>query len=291
MRLRIEHTTHYAYSQPVGHSSQVAHLCPRELPGQRCLAHTLRVEPAPSYLREDKDYFGNPITRFDISTPHVELEVHASSEVELERETGELPDSPPWEALRARFAEPCWGMTDESQASEFLFPSPYIPSLPALREFCAADFPPGRPVLEACSALMARIHAEFSFDPAATHVATPLLDVLEMRSGVCQDFAHLMIASLRSQGLPARYQSGYLLTEPPPGQARLEGADATHAWVAVFVPGLGWIEFDPTNAVRPGNGHITVAWGRDFGDVSPLRGVILSGGEHEVSVAVTVRPV
>lgn len=290
MRLSITHLTRYRYSQTVGHSSQIAHLRPRDLPNQRCLSHTLQISPAADSLREDKDYFGNPITRFELCSPHDTLLVRAHSEVELTRDTGPLPDSPSWEEVQQHFAQPQWGINEDSAAGEFLFPSAYVPASQALRDFAEPDFVPGRPLLEVCDALMKRIHAEFDFDPDATHVATPLSEVLLIRRGVCQDFAHLMIGALRAMGVPARYLSGYLLTEPPPGQARLEGADASHAWVAVYVPDQGWTEFDPTNAVRPGNGHITLAWGRDFGDVSPLRGVILGGGSHQIDVEVTVRP-
>lgn len=290
MRLSITHLTRYRYSQTVGHSSQIAHLRPRLLAGQRCLAHSLQISPAADYVRDDQDYFGNPITRFELCNPHDTLVVRAHSEVELVRDAGALPDSPSWEGVQRHFARPQWGITPDSGAGEFLFASPYIPLSQALRDFAEPDFPPGRPLLEACTALMTRIHASFEYDPDATHVATPLAEVLLIRRGVCQDFAHLMIGSLRAMGLPARYVSGYLLTEPPPGQPRLEGADASHAWVSAYVPDLGWTDFDPTNALRPGNSHITVAWGRDFGDVSPLRGVILGGGNHHVDVEVTVRP-
>lgn len=290
MRLRVEHLTRYEYSQPVGHSSQIAHLRPRGLAGQVCLEHGLEIDPAPSAQREDTDYFGNPVCRFELEQPHDALSVRATSIVEITREPGALPASPAWDEVRTRFAGLQWGVSEESAAAEFLFASPFVPLLPELRRFAADDFAPGRPLLEACEALMQRIHAEFSFDPAATHVATPLAQVLEMRRGVCQDFAQLMIGCLRGLGLPARYVSGYLLTEPPPGQPRLEGADASHAWLAVFAPGAGWVDFDPTNALRPGTGHVTLAWGRDYSDVSPLRGVILGGGAHQVEVAVTVSP-
>lgn len=291
MRYRVDHITRYRYAHPVGHSSQVAHLRPREQVGQRCLAHRLVITPAPSQLREDQDYFGNPIARFEINTPHDSLVVHAHSEIELDRPAPELPASPAWDRVRQHFAGAQWGLGPDSLAGEYLFASPYVPALPELAEYATADFTPGRPVLEACAALMQRIHREFQFDPDATHVATPVAQVLAMRRGVCQDFAHLMIGSLRALGLPARYMSGYLLTEPPPGQPRLEGADASHAWVAVFVPESGWFEFDPTNDMLPSHGHLTFAWGRDFGDVSPLRGVILGGGTHEAEVAVTVTPI
>jgi transglutaminase-like putative cysteine protease len=178
-------------------------------------------------------------------------------------------------------------------ASEFAFESPFVPALAALRDYAVASFAPRRPLLPAARELMARIHADFTYDGNATEVHTPLAQVLADRRGVCQDFAHLMIGALRALGLPARYVSGYLLTQPPPGQARLLGADASHAWTGLWCPPLGWIDFDPTNDVLPGDGatHVTLAWGRDYGDVMPLRGVIRGGGEHRLAVAVTVRAV
>ena len=172
----------------------------------------------------------------------------------------------------------------------YRFASPYVGLDAAFEVFAADCFPPERPLLEAVQALMQKIHGEFTFDASATLVATPLLTVLEQRRGVCQDFAHLMLACLRSRGLAARYVSGYLLTQPPPGQARLVGADASHAWVSVYCPSNGWVDFDPTNNLLPALEHITLAWGRDFADVSPLRGVILGGGHHDPDVQVTVTP-
>jgi transglutaminase-like putative cysteine protease len=192
--------------------------------------------------------------------------------------------------VRQYFAETRWGLDADSAAAEFLFPSAFVPHTPTLREYASASFTPDAEIVAASQDLMTRIHEDFEFDSAATHVTTSVETVLEIRRGVCQDFAHLMIGCLRALGLPARYVSGYLLTEPPPGQARLIGADASHAWVAVYVPEHGWLALDPTNNIVPGDKHIMLAWGRDFGDVSPLRGVILGGGEHEVDVGVTVTP-
>jgi transglutaminase-like putative cysteine protease len=199
-------------------------------------------------------------------------------------------ESAKWEDVRQYFAETRWGQDADSAAAEFLFPSPMVPHTPALREYASASFAPDTPIVEAAIALMTRIHEEFEFDPDATHVTTSVETVLEIRRGVCQDFAHLMIGCLRALGLPARYVSGYLLTEPPEGQERLIGADASHAWVALYIPEYGWLALDPTNDMVPGDKHIMLAWGRDFGDVSPLRGVILGGGEHKVDVGVTVTP-
>lgn len=291
MRYKIEHLTRYDYSQPVGLSFQIAHLCPRDTDYQRCLAHTLEIEPAPARIdNARKDYFGNPLTQFEIASAHDNLLITARSEVDIERTAGLPEESPDWHSVSTLFAEPQWGPGEDNAAAEFIFPSTHIPHLPALREYAAASFKQERPIVEAAIDLMARIHEDFEFDPEATLVSTPVEKVFEIRRGVCQDFAHFMITCLRTLGLPARYMSGYLLTEPPPGKPRLVGADASHAWIALYVPGSGWLELDPTNDIVPGESHITLGWGRDFADVSPLRGVILGGGEHEVKVGVTVTP-
>jgi transglutaminase-like putative cysteine protease len=291
MIYRIEHVTRYAYGTPVGLCFQVAHLQPRDDNEQTCLSSDLLVEPAPERIDRGQDYFGNKLARFELVSPHRTLLITATSEVEVRR-TPELPDdSEKWEDVRQYFAGTRWGQDADSAAAEFLFPSPLIPHMPALREYAKASFAPNTPIIEAALNLMTRIHEEFEFDPEATQVSTSVETVFEIRRGVCQDFAHLMIGCLRALGLPARYVSGYLLTEPPPGQARLIGADASHAWVALYVPEYGWLALDPTNDIVPGDKHIMLAWGRDFADVSPLRGVILGGGEHEVDVGVTVTPI
>jgi transglutaminase-like putative cysteine protease len=290
MRYKIEHVTRYAYSSPVGLSFQVAHLRPRDDEEQTCLSSELRVDPAPERIDPGQDYFGNELARFELVSPHKSLSITATSEVAVKR-TPDIPaKSETWEKVRQHFAETLWGQDADSAAAEFLFPSPMVPHSPALREYASTSFAPGAPVIEAALDLMTRIHEEFEFDPTATHVTTSVETVLDIRRGVCQDFAHLMIGCLRALGLPARYVSGYLLTEPPPGQPRLIGADASHAWVALYVPEYGWLALDPTNNMVPGDKHIMLAWGRDFGDVSPLRGVILGGGGHEVDVGVTVTP-
>ncbi|GAA5157677.1 transglutaminase family protein [Viridibacterium curvum] len=290
-RYHIEHVTHYSYSQTVGLSLQLAHLRPREDDAQRTVGHALHVSPQPAEIREDTDYFGNPVTRFELARAHQELIITAESEVTVERNASLPETSQPWEDVRAHFARTIWGLGLDADVAEFLFPSPHVPQSASARLYALESFTPERPVVEATADLMARIHADFEFDPDATHVATPIDTVLEIRRGVCQDFAHLMIACLRSLGLPARYVSGYLLTEPPPGQERLIGADASHAWVSLHVPEHGWLDFDPTNDMVPGNSHVTLAWGRDFTDVSPLRGVIQGGGDHTVKVGVTMTPI
>ncbi|MDB5801798.1 MAG: transglutaminase domain protein [Rhodocyclales bacterium] len=291
MRYKIEHVTQYAYSRPVGLSFQIAHLHPRSNGEQLCLSHSLLIDPAPERVDEGQDYFGNELARFELVSPHKILTITATSEVDVRREPDAPEESEKWEDVRQYFAETRWGQDADSAAAEYLFPSPLIPYAPALREYASASFTPDAQIAAAALDLMTRIHEDFEFDATATHVTTSVETVLEIRRGVCQDFAHLMIGCLRALGLPARYVSGYLLTQPPPGQPRLIGADASHAWVALYIPQHGWLGLDPTNNIVPGDKHIVLAWGRDFSDVSPLRGVILGGGEHEVDVGVTVTPI
>lgn len=290
MRYCIDHVTEYRYDEAVTLSYQVAHLRPLDTPWQRCIDHVLEVAPSPDLRQDATDYFGNPTTRFEIARPHTTLKVRARSLVDVSRGGSSLPIPSAWEDVAAHFRQPILADRDERSACEFLFATPHTPTNEVVRAFFAAVFKPGRPTLETLMALMAHIHDGFEFDPDATRVETSLSEVLALRRGVCQDFTHLMIAAVRAMGLPARYVSGYLLTKPPPGQARLVGVDASHAWVSVFVPGCGWLEFDPTNNVRPTDEHIALGYGRDFSDVSPLRGVILGGGNHALDVAVTVEP-
>lgn len=289
---QILHDTHYRYASPVSLAQQLAHLWPRTCPWQRNHAQQLLVSPQPCQRQDGLDVFGNPLTRLVFERPHNELKVSARLRIEvLTRPALDLQASPPWEQARAALSYSGQAMEAELlQAARFRFESPYVRLKQAFVDYAAECFSPGRPLLVAVDGLMQKIFAEFSFDAAATQVATPLLQVLEERRGVCQDFAHLMLACLRSMGLSARYVSGYLLTQPPPGQPRLIGADASHAWVSVFCPQQGWVDFDPTNNIRPALEHITLAWGRDFADVSPLRGVILGGGSHDPEVQVTVLP-
>ena len=289
---QILHDTHYRYASSVTLAQQLAHLWPRECPWQRNHEQELLVSPLPCQRQDALDVFGNPLTRLVFERPHDELKVSARLKVEvLARPALNVQDSPAWEAacsaLRYSGQPLAPGVLD---AARFRFESPYVHLKQVFADFAAECFSPGRPLLAAVDGLMLKIFSEFSFDAAATQVATPLLQVLEERRGVCQDFAHLMLACLRSLGLSARYISGYLLTQPPPGQPRLIGADASHAWISVFCPQHGWVDFDPTNNIRPALEHITLAWGRDFADVSPLRGVILGGGSHDPEVQVTVMP-
>lgn len=289
---QILHDTHYRYAAPVSLAQQLAHLWPRACPWQRNHEQQLLVSPQPCQRQDALDVFGNPLTRLVFERPHDELKVSARLKVEvLARGELDLTQSPAWEQACTALRYSGQALLPEVlEAARFRFESPYVHLKQVFSNYAADCFTPGRPLLAAVDGLMQRIFAEFSFDAAATQVATPLLQVLEERRGVCQDFAHLMLACLRSMGLSARYVSGYLLTQPPPGQPRLIGADASHAWVSVFCPQQGWVDFDPTNNIRPALEHITLAWGRDFADVSPLRGVILGGGSHDPEVQVTVLP-
>ena len=282
VQYEVAHTTEYDYSLPVAVSHHLACLAPRVLPRQQVLHHDLQIEPEPAVISTHTDYFGNAVTFFAMQSPHQRLTVRARSQVALEAPSLPPPaDTPPWEAVADRDALPL-------DALEFLFDSAPSPPSTEPPVYARASFPAGRPLLEAVLDLTRRIYEDFTFDPKATTVRTPLADVFKSRRGVCQDFARLEIACLRSLGLPARYVSGYLETVPPPGRPRLLGADASHAWLAVYCPGAGWIDVDPTNNVLPSRRHVTVAWGRDYGDVSPIHGVILGGGKHTLRVNVDV---
>jgi transglutaminase-like putative cysteine protease len=283
----VTHTTTYDYRSPVSVAHHLLYLAPRRLARQLPLNHSLDIQPGPAATSRHTDYFGNEVVFIALEGAHRQLRVTSNSRVAVA--PAFIPDpaeTPAWEGVRnlcrADLSEPVL------EASEFTFASPLVPLEPAFRAYAAESFPTARPILDAVLDLAARIHREFSFDATATTVSTPLARVLEGRGGVCQDFAHLMIACLRSLGLPTRYVSGYLETLPPPGQARLIGADASHAWVAFFCPGLGWIDVDPTNNLLPSMRHITLGWGRDYGDVSPIRGVLVGGEEHTLAVAVDV---
>jgi len=291
-RYQIFHDTHYHYDSPVSLAQQLAHLWPRPCAWQRCTDRQLQIGPQPTSRRDELDVFGNPLTRLAFERPHDELLVNASLTIEvLSRPVLDFSKSAAWEHTRSALTYSSQPLSPELlEACRYRFESPYVHLKKNFVEFSQSCFPPGRPLLLGVQALMEKIFSEFTFDAEATQVATPLVEVLERRRGVCQDFAHLMLACVRSRGLAARYISGYLLTQPPPGQPRLIGADASHAWVSVFCPVSGWVDFDPTNNVQPALEHITLAWGRDFSDVSPLRGVILGGGNHDPEVRVTVMP-
>lgn len=288
-RYRVEHETRYAYRVPVSQSWQLAHLTPRELPWQKVTAHALRIEPEPDERHEIRDAFGNCVTHFSVHAPHPLLRVDMSCEVEIgDRPEPDRSEPMPWQAVRdALRRAPAQAELGAVRMAE---PSALVPWSDAARAWAAPSFAAGRDWLDAVGDLVHRIHAEFEFEPGATTVATSVDEVLLQKSGVCQDFAHLMLACLRGHGLPARYVSGYLLTEPPPGRPRLLGVDASHAWVAAWSPQHGWVEFDPTNDTRADRRHITLAWGCDFADVVPLRGVILGGQGQTMDVEVSVIP-
>ena len=295
VRYHVLHETRYDYGSPVSLSQQQLHLSPRVLAWQQVEEQCVGIEPTPSWRRDGLDAFGNPVSWVAFHAPHDSLLIRSVMTIAVEPHLpGELDDSPPWEAVRDRLAyDSTDPQAEDLDATRFLFESPHVRIKHELVDYAADCFPPGRPLLLGVQALMAKIFTEFTFDPEATTVSTPVLDVLENKRGVCQDFAHLMIACLRALGLAARYVSGYLLTRPPPGKPRLIGADASHAWVSVYVPGseYGWVDFDPTNNLLPDTEHITLSFGRDFSDISPLRGIILGGGGAEPEVAVTVFPI
>ena len=290
MRYRVVHETLYRYATPVLLSHQLLHLTPRVLPWQRLHSHHIESEPQPAEATEREDDFGNPVRQLLVAAAHQGLKVRAESEVSVAPRAAAARAAPasPWDTLRERLRSIEYAAPLEP--AQFLYESPQVECLPELAAYAAPSFPGKRRVLDAALELAGRIHKDFEFDPKATSVSTPLREVLKSRRGVCQDFAHLMIACLRAQGLAARYISGYLLTVPPPGRARLVGADASHAWVSVWCPPVGWVDVDPTNDCLVDDGHITLAWGRDFSDVTPMRGVILGGGEQELEVHVTVTP-
>jgi transglutaminase-like putative cysteine protease len=271
----------------VSTSHHEAHLGPRDDERQRTTHFDVVITPTPGPLRSRVDYFGNRTLHFSFGEPHRTLEVVAQSSVTLAtRPPVDLAASPAGEVVRAALQRP--RRRDLLDACAMVFDSPHVPAGEDLAAYARPSFAPGRPLLEATRELVHRIHADFTFDPRATTIATPLAEVLVKRRGVCQDFAHVAIGCLRSLKLPARYVSGYLLTRPPPGKQKQVGADASHAWFSVFVPDAGWFDFDPTNDLVPSDEHVSIAVGRDYGDVTPLRGVIQGGGAHEVNVQVDV---
>ena len=288
MNYRVHHVTRYDYVEPVSIGYNRAHLTPRTCAHQECVQSALRVDPVPAVVGQKRaDYFGNESVYFTVQTPHTALEITVESEVCI---TPMLPPDAaatlPWEEVCSQVARDRTRTTLE--AYQFCFPSRNVPPLPALADYAAPSFPPGQPLLVGTVDLMHRIHQEFKYDPEATSVSTPLHEVLANRHGVCQDFAHLQIGCLRALGLPARYVSGYILSSSAETEQQLVGADASHAWLAVYEPNFGWIDVDPTNDMLPSSEHITLAWGRDYDEVSPLRGVILGGGRQTLTVGVKV---
>jgi transglutaminase-like putative cysteine protease len=290
MIYKIIHRTTYKYKYPVSVGSHVACLKPRSMLRHRLAQSELQIVPKPAIMVERVDYFGNHQYLFTIEEPHDELVVESRSRVIME-ETARDPhlSSPPWEEVVQSMSE---SLSPEAlEAYQFRFESPRIRVRPEFARYAQQSFTPQRPMVEGLLDLTTRIHRDFRFDSKVTTVRTPIEEVFRKKRGVCQDFAHIQIACLRSINLSARYVSGYLRTYPPPGQARMVGADASHAWVSAYCPGIGWIDVDPTNDVVPSTGHVTIAWGRDFGDVSPLHGLILGGGAHTLKVAVDLEAV
>jgi transglutaminase-like putative cysteine protease len=284
MILRATHTTTYTYSDPVSLCHSEVHLAPRATPIQSVLSHELAVVPKPDLCAARQDYFGNETIYFSIDEPHQHLAITATSVVDLRGAEPIHPGlTPPWEQVREAVRR--HDNADAFDALQFVFESPRIALGPEFASYAQRCFPAGRPLLEAALELCRRIYREFEYDQRATTVTTPVGEVLRSRQGVCQDFAHIMIACVRSLGLPARYVSGYLRSADG-----TVGAQASHAWASVFCPGFGWLDFDPTNDVMPSGEHVTIAWGRDYSDVSPVKGVALGGGEQVIDVSVQVVP-
>lgn len=283
MRYQAVHLTTYRYEAPVAQCLSEARLIPRTFAGQRVLEHNLEIDPEPAVMERRIDYYGNDVATFSIFKTHDRFTVKATSVVEVDPvETSNLPRVT-WEEVRAHLS---LNPDEESLAAfEFVFDSPFVEASPQLAAYGAANFAPGVPLVEAVTGLSSRIHKEFSYKPKSTSIETPLSDVLKRRSGVCQDFAHLMIGVIRSYHLAARYVSGYLRSGK-----ELLGSEASHAWVSVFIPGYGWLDLDPTNNVVPSDRHVTLAWGRDYGDVTPVKGISLGGGGQTVDVDVRVDP-
>lgn len=290
MEYHVRHRTTYRYLQDVSHSWHLAHLRPRVTPLQAVhdSSITLSLEPASRVARED--YFRNPCEWFSIDQPHTHLEVLAESRVTVQPAPMRTSrESLSWEEVRQRLESP--QDEEERDAVQYLFDSPMTKYHSDIAEYGAVSFPPARPILAGAMELMHRIHQDFRYDTTVTDVTTPVDRVFDIRAGVCQDLAHVGIAALRAMGLAARYVSGYLLTQPPPGKPRLLGADASHAWFSVWAPPFGWVDLDPTNDIPVGESHVTAAWGRDYGDVAPVAGIILGGHDHVVDVGVDVIPV
>jgi transglutaminase-like putative cysteine protease len=290
-RYAVRHATVYEYGGDVAHSHHLVHLKPRDFEFQRCLQHSLELDPQPSSAREDVDAFGNPISRLEYDRPHDRLAVTAEMHVEiLPRSVKALDPCESWDVVRNRLSYHAMPIpAADLEACRFRMQSSHVRIKQAFEDYARDCFAPGRSIAAASEALMRKIHRDFDYVPGSTTNRTSIAEVLASRRGVCQDFAHLMIGCLRSLGLAARYVSGYIRTVRTSGGEALLGGDASHAWVSVYCPPLGWVDFDPTNDCVVGEDHVTLAWGRDFGDVSPLRGMIVGGGRHKLSVDVCVQ--
>jgi transglutaminase-like putative cysteine protease len=290
VRYRVRHSTRYTYAEAIPLSHNLIRLRPRDRAVQTCLRHSLTIHPTPAVSSERFDYFGNDVVWFSLQEPHSELTITAKSDVEVS--LGLRPDISQgscWEQV----LETIRSAPDAETifARQFAFDSPYVPRSAELAAYAEASFITGRPFLECVLDLTQRIHKDFQFLPGSTKVETPVAEVLRTRRGVCQDFAHLEIGCLRSLGFSTRYVSGYIVTTPPPGKERLVGADVSHAWISVFSPDFGWMDFDPTNGVIPSDTHVTVAWARDYDDVGPVRGILIGGQRQKLEVSVDVVPI
>jgi transglutaminase-like putative cysteine protease len=291
-RYHIRHETRYEYAADVVHSHHLLHLVPRPAPFQECLEHRIDISPEIHRRIDELDAFGNPVVRVELAQPHRVLNVVSQMQIEVHARPAVLVDcAAPWEKVRDAFAyHGAWPSREQLEAARFRHESPHVRLKQSFTDYSADCFPAGQSMLICAERLSTKLHQDIRYMPGVTNISTSPTEVLETRRGVCQDFAHLMISCLRSRGLPARYVSGYLRTNATQadGSGKLVGDDASHAWVAVWSPPYGWIEFDPTNGCFAGTDHVAVAWGRDFGDVSPLRGVILGGAQHQLSVTVRV---
>lgn len=289
MRYRISHRTTYSYDEDVSDSLGIAYLVPRQLPWQRVNSHTLTLEPATQDRTDDLDFYGNTATYFQVTSPHRVLDILATSDVDVDAEQHDpVTLSVPWESARPATRP---DVADAWSAQDFALSSALADQTQEARAYAAESLLPGRPLGEAVTELMHRIHADFAYDKTATTVTTTVDDIFDKRAGVCQDFAHLTLACLRSHGLAVRYVSGYLATMPPPGKDRIVGADATHAWASVWVPEGGWLALDPTNDQWVNDRYVTVAWGRDYADVPPVKGVIFTEAKKStLKVEVDVAP-
>ncbi|SHJ67184.1 Transglutaminase-like enzyme, putative cysteine protease [Rubritalea squalenifaciens DSM 18772] len=289
VRFHIQHTTRYDYDDHVSDSHHIARLSPLESASQELLLHELKISPTPDVYTTFIDYFGNLTAYFSLATPHKSLVVDSISEVEISRRSSSLLDlSPTWEEVRDKIS--LANHANDRAASEFVYASPLCPLNKQLADYALQSFHAGTHIVEGVTDLTERIFKDFQFDRSASSVTTPVMETYHRRAGVCQDFAHFQISCLRSIGLPARYVSGYLRTEPPPGKTRLIGADASHAWISIYIPQHGWMEFDATNNLKPSYNHIRVAYGRDYHDICPVRGTVYGGGRQKLSIGVTVTP-
>jgi transglutaminase-like putative cysteine protease len=289
MMFDVSHRTHYVYEQPVIQSQHLIHMSPRPCLRQVVRHHSLIVDPAPALRQESIDAFGNPVVLLDIEVLHRELILLARSTITVDPPPDVDPSrTTPWNLLDLQILET--GRRLDLDVLQYRCASRLTTPNLEIEDYAAKSFRSGRPLLDAAIELNQRIFDDFTFDPAATDISTPIAKVMRDRRGVCQDFAHVMLAALRAMRIPARYVSGYILTHPPPGQPRLQGADASHAWISVWSPEAGWTDLDPTNGLIVSDEHITIAYGRDYDDISPIGGVLLGGGDHTVSVGVDVVP-